>query len=76
MNLRDLRYVIAVAELGHFGRAATSCHVSQPTLSGQILKLEEELGVAIFERVGKQVRTTPVGEQILVHARRAVAAAA
>lgn len=75
MNLRDLRYVISVAELGHFGRAATACHVSQPTLSGQILKLEEELGVTIFERVGKQVRLTPVGEEILSHARRAVSAA-
>jgi LysR family hydrogen peroxide-inducible transcriptional activator len=75
MNLRDLRYIIAVAELGHFGRAAVACCVSQPTLSGQILKLEEELGVAIFERVGKRVRPTPVGEQILVHARRAVGAA-
>jgi LysR family hydrogen peroxide-inducible transcriptional activator len=76
MNLRDLRYVIAVAELGHFGKAANACHVSQPTLSGQILKLEEELGVAIFERVGKQVRMTPVGDQILAHARRTVSAAA
>jgi LysR family hydrogen peroxide-inducible transcriptional activator len=75
MNLRDLRYVISVAELGHFGRAAQACHVSQPTLSGQILKLEEELGVTIFERVGKQVRLTPVGEEILAHARRAVSAA-
>ncbi len=75
MNLRDLRYVISVAELGHFGRAATACHVSQPTLSGQILKLEEELGVTIFERVGKQIRLTPVGEDILAHARRSVSAA-
>ena len=75
MNLRDLRYVISVAELGHFGRAALACHVSQPTLSGQILKLEEELGVTIFERVGKQVRLTPVGEEILAHARRVVAGA-
>src|SRR3954447_3630819 len=75
MNLRDLRYVVAVAEHGHFGKAATACHVSQPTLSGQILKLEEELGVAIFERVAKQVRTTRVGEEILVHARRTLAAA-
>ncbi len=75
MNLRDLRYVLSVAEIGHFGRAAASCNVSQPTLSGQILKLEEELGVAIFERVGKRVRPTPVGEQIVLHARRAVGAA-
>jgi LysR family hydrogen peroxide-inducible transcriptional activator len=75
MNLRDLHYVLAVAELGHFGRAAEACHVSQPTLSGQILKLEDELGVKIFERVGRRIRPTPVGEQILVHAREAVAAA-
>ena len=75
MNLRDLRYVVSVAELGHFGRAAAACNVSQPTLSGQILKLEEELGVAIFERVGKRVRPTPVGEQIIIHARKAIGAA-
>ncbi len=75
MNLRDLRYVLAVAELGHFGRAASACNVSQPTLSGQILKLEEELGVTLFERIGKSVRTTLAGEEILRHARRAVTAA-
>jgi LysR family hydrogen peroxide-inducible transcriptional activator len=76
MNLRDLRYIVSVADLGRFGLAATACNVSQPTLSGQILKLEDELGVAIFERVGKQVRTTAAGSEILVHARRALAAAA
>jgi LysR family hydrogen peroxide-inducible transcriptional activator len=75
MNLRDLRYIVSVAELGHFGKAALACHVSQPTLSGQILKLEEELGVTIFERVGKSIRTTAVGEQIIAHARRCLAAA-
>ncbi|TBW37398.1 LysR family transcriptional regulator [Siculibacillus lacustris] len=75
MNLRDLQYVLAVADLGHFGRAAEACHVSQPTLSGQILKLEEELGVRIFERVGRTIRVTPVGDQILAQARRAVSAA-
>ncbi|MBV5263420.1 LysR substrate-binding domain-containing protein [Pinisolibacter aquiterrae] len=75
MNLRDLQYVLAVADLGHFGRAAEACHVSQPTLSGQILKLEDELGVRIFERVGRSIRPTPVGEQILAHARRAVSSA-
>ncbi len=74
MNLRDLNYIIAVSDLGHFGRAANKCNVSQPTLSGQILKLEEELGVAIFERVGKRVRATAAGEQIIAHARRAVSA--
>lgn len=75
MNLRDLRYIVAVADLGRFGKAADVCNVSQPTLSGQILKLEQELGVAIFERVGKQVRTTPAGAEILRHARRTLAAA-
>jgi LysR family transcriptional regulator, hydrogen peroxide-inducible genes activator len=75
MNLRDLHYVVAVAEHGHFGRAATACNVSQPTLSGQILKLEEELGVQIFERSGHMVRLTAKGETILDHARKIVAAA-
>lgn len=75
MNLRDLRYVVAVADLGHFGRAAEACNVSQPTLSGQILKLEEELGVAIFERVGRSIRVSRVGEDIVRHARQAIGAA-
>jgi LysR family hydrogen peroxide-inducible transcriptional activator len=75
MNLRDLHYVIAVADYAHFGNAAAACHVSQPTLSGQIAKLEQELGVEIFSRVGRVVRPTEAGEQIIAHARRAVAAA-
>lgn len=75
MNLRDLRYVAALAEHGHFGRAAEACHVSQPTLSAQIAKLEAELGVTVFERTGKSIRLTPVGEQILDRAKQAVAAA-
>ncbi|NDA46153.1 MAG: LysR family transcriptional regulator [Alphaproteobacteria bacterium] len=75
MNLRDLRYITALARLGHFGRAAEACHISQPTLSGQILKLEEELGIAIFERVGRSVRVTAAGEQIIEQAQRAVQAA-
>ncbi|VVB45479.1 Hydrogen peroxide-inducible genes activator [Beijerinckiaceae bacterium RH AL1] len=75
MNLRDLRYIIAVADHGHFGRAAQSCAVSQPTLSGQILKLEKELGVDLFERVGKSVTLTAAGTTIVAHARRAVTAA-
>jgi LysR family hydrogen peroxide-inducible transcriptional activator len=70
MNLRDLSYIIAVAETRHFGRAAERCFVSQPTLSGQIKKLEEELGVAIFERTNRAVEITPVGEAILKHARQ------
>ncbi len=69
MNLRDLRYAVAVAEHGQFGRAAAACHVSQPTLSGQIRKLEDCLGVMLFERTRRSVRVTPAGEQVLEHAR-------
>ena len=69
MNLRDLKYIVAVAETGHFGRAAQHCFVSQPTLSGQIKKLETELGVVIFERTNRRVAVTPTGEEILRHAR-------
>lgn len=69
MNIRDLEYAVAVAEFAHFGRAAESCHVSQPALSGQIQKLEEQLGVTLFERTKRSVRVTAVGDEILVHAR-------
>jgi LysR family hydrogen peroxide-inducible transcriptional activator len=70
MNLRDLQYIIAVAETCHFGKAAERCFVSQPTLSGQIKKLEEELGVTIFERTKRSVELTPIGGEIVDHARR------
>jgi LysR family transcriptional regulator, hydrogen peroxide-inducible genes activator len=73
MNLQELRYLVALAEHRHFGRAAESCHVSQPTLSGQIRKLEDELGVTLLERTNKRVELTPVGNQILAHARAALA---
>jgi len=72
MNLRELEYVIAVAETRHFGRAAERCFVSQPTLSGQIKKLEDQLGVALFERTSRSVSVTPAGEGVLIHARRIV----
>lgn len=72
MNLRDLKYILAVAETRHFGRAAERCFVSQPTLSGQIKKLEDELDVTIFERTNRSVEITPVGEVILAHARLAL----
>ncbi len=75
MNFRDLRYALAVAEFGHFSRAAEACDISQPTLSGQIRKLEDELGVELFERDGRRIRVTPAGAAILAHARDAVAAA-
>ncbi len=70
VNLRDLKYIISVAETRHFGKAAERCFVSQPTLSGQIKKLEDELGVAIFERNNRSVEITTVGQDILVHARQ------
>jgi LysR family hydrogen peroxide-inducible transcriptional activator len=70
MNLQDLRYIAAVSSLRHFGRAAEACHVSQPTLSSQIRKLEEELGVVLFERTNKRVEPTPAGERIVEHANR------
>ena len=69
MNLRDLKYLISVAESRHFGRAAERCFVSQPTLSGQIKKLEEELGVTLFERTNRSVAVTPIGEDIVSHAK-------
>jgi LysR family hydrogen peroxide-inducible transcriptional activator len=75
MNLRDFKYVLALAEHRHFGQAAEACHVSQPTLSGQIKKLEDYLGVSLFERTNKWVELTDAGHQILPHAARAVEAA-
>ena len=70
MNLRDFRYLVAVAEHRHFGRAADACFVSQPTLSTQIKKLEETLGVTLLERTNRQVMLTPVGERIVAQAQR------
>jgi LysR family transcriptional regulator, hydrogen peroxide-inducible genes activator len=72
LNLQELRYFVAVAEHRHFGRAAAACHVSQPTLSGQLRKLEHSLGVALFERTSKKVALTPIGKRLLVHAREAL----
>lgn len=69
MNLRALQYLTALADLRHFSRAAERCHVSQPTLSTQIRKLEEELEVQLFERHPRQVMLTPVGEEIVGRAR-------
>jgi LysR family transcriptional regulator, hydrogen peroxide-inducible genes activator len=76
MNLQELRYLVAIAEHRHFGRAAEACNVSQPTLSSQIKKLEDELGVMLLERTNKRVDITPVGSQILTHAKRALSEAA
>lgn len=73
MNLRDLRYLVALADLRHFGRAAESCHVSQPTLSTQVKKLEEELGVSLVERAPRHVMLTAAGMDIAMRARRVLA---
>jgi len=70
MNLRDLRYLVAVAEHKHFGRAAEACFVSQPTLSTQLKKLEEFLGVTLIERSNRQVMLSPAGEQIVAQAQK------
>ena len=70
MTLTELKYVIAVARMRHFGRAAESCFVSQPSLSVAIRKLEEELGVTIFERRTSDISITPIGQQIVEQAQR------
>jgi LysR family hydrogen peroxide-inducible transcriptional activator len=70
MNLRDLQYFLAVADTLHFGRAAKQCHVSQPTLSMQLKKLEDTLGVHLFERSNKQVMLTAIGVAMVTRARR------
>ena len=70
MNIRDLRYLVALADLKHFGRAAESCFVSQPTLSTQLKKLEDELGVTLIERAPRRVMLTEAGKDIAERARR------
>lgn len=74
MNLRDLHYLVALAEHRHFGRAAEACFVSQPTLSTQIRKLEDELGVTLVERTPRKVLLTETGREITHHARAVLAA--
>ena len=73
MNLRDLQYLVALAEHRHFGRAAAACFVSQPTLSTQVRKLEEDLGVALVERAPRKVMLTPAGRDMVERARRILA---
>jgi LysR family hydrogen peroxide-inducible transcriptional activator len=70
MNLKDLKYLVALADTGHFGKAAERTFVSQPTLSAQLKKLEEYLGVKLVERQPKNVQLTEVGKQVVVRARR------
>lgn len=70
MNIRDIHYMVTVADLRNFSMAAAQCHVSQPTLSNQIKKLEEQLNVTLFERTNKQVMVTEEGRAIIEAGRR------
>lgn len=72
VTLRQMTYALALAETGHFGRAAESCHVTQPALSQQIRQLEEACGAPLFDRLGKSVRLTPLGREFVERARRIV----
>jgi len=76
MTLTELKYIVAVARERHFGRAAESCFVSQPTLSVAIKKLEDELGALLFERRSNEVTLTPVGERVVAQAQRVLEEAA
>lgn len=76
MTLTELRYIVAVARERHFGRAAETCFVSQPTLSVAIRKLENELGVTLFERATGEVSVTSVGQQVVEQAQRVLEEAA
>src|SRR5579875_860723 len=69
MEVHQLRYVCAVADTGSFSRAAERCQIAQPSLSQQVLKLEEELGAKLFDRLGRGVRLTDSGRAFLPHAR-------
>jgi LysR family transcriptional regulator, hydrogen peroxide-inducible genes activator len=73
MNLKDLKYLVALADTGHFGKAAERTFVSQPTLSAQLKKLEEYLGVKLVERQPNNVQLTDVGKEVVVRARRMLA---
>lgn len=76
MTLTDLRYIVALARERHFGRAAQKCFVTQPTLSVAVKKLEDELGVVLFERAASEVRITAVGAQVVAQAERVLAESA
>jgi len=72
MTLSELRYLVAVADLRHFGHAAERCHITQSTLSTQLRKLEDFLGITLFERTSRPVTVTPIGESIVIRARRII----
>lgn len=69
MTLQELRYIVALADTGHFGQAAEACHVTQSTLSTQVKKLEDYLGLTLFDRSLKRITPTPIGRAILDSAR-------
>ena len=70
LNLKDLKYLVAIADTGHFGKAAERCHVSQPTLSAQLKKLEQYLGVQLVERQPHHAQLTAVGREVVDRSRR------
>ena len=70
MTLTELKYIVAVARERHFGRAAESCFISQPSLSVAVRKLEDELGVHLFERRFQEISLTPIGEAIVEQAQK------
>ena len=70
MEIFQLRYFLAVAETGNFTKAGARCFVSQPSLSQQVLNLEEELGQKLFHRLGRKIALTPTGEMLVERARR------
>src|SRR5271165_7130714 len=73
MDVRQLRYLVALAEEQNFTRAAAREHIAQPALSQQIRRLEDELGIALVERTTRQVRITDAGEALVTRARRVMA---
>jgi LysR family transcriptional regulator, hydrogen peroxide-inducible genes activator len=75
VTLRQLQCLVALAETGHFGRAAERCLITQPAFSGIIRKLEGSLGLRLFERTSRRLEITPAGERVLAEAQQAVAAA-
>ena len=75
VKLRDLEYLTAIDQHKHFGKAAQACFVSQPTLSGQLMKLEEQLGLQLVERHRRNVMLTPAGDQLVQEARKVLQAA-
>src|SRR6202789_590260 len=69
MEFHQLRYVCAIADTGNFSRAVERCQITQPSLSQQVLKLEEDLGAKLFDRLGRSIRLTEAGRAFLPHAR-------